>query len=52
VKRKINPDYAIAYELHEFTPIKPIKYIGLFLDENVFQGLFAILKDIFWVLFE
>jgi len=41
------PDYAIAYECHELTQIKPIKYIGLCLDENVIQGLFAILKIFF-----
>jgi len=27
-KGTINPDYAIAYELHELTQIKPIKCIG------------------------
>jgi len=40
---EINPDYAIAYGLHKLTQIKPIKYIGLCLDENVFRDLFAIL---------
>jgi len=39
----LNPNYAIAYELHELTQIKPIKCIGLCLDENVFCGLFAFL---------
>jgi len=39
----MNPDYALAYELRELTQIKPIKYFGLCLDENVFQDIFAIL---------
>jgi len=38
-----NPDYALDHELHELTQIKIIKYIRSDLDENLFQGMFAIL---------
>jgi len=43
----INPDYVLAYELHELTQIKQIKYIGLYLDENVFREILTILLIFF-----
>jgi len=38
-----NPDYVLDHELHERTQRKIMKYIGLYLDENLFLGLFAVL---------
>ncbi|NOX36202.1 MAG: hypothetical protein GXO78_01575 [Calditrichaeota bacterium] len=42
------PDYALAYELHELTPIKIIKCTGFYLDENVFHE--NVFPDIFAIL--